>query len=256
MTRGYGGLGERQRDAQVPDRPVSVELLKPLCEQRGAQIASRALFTDPHAFKPSALPIITSNFLPKLLDPSESGAKTRFNVYLARFIWTKDPVKASERLANTDIADKVTEGCMDDGFTWLTAGLYQLLDESTLSRNVGPKPPRLQSDTTECFNLQCDADDGTKLQQWFSTLVSVTAEQAPTASCLRALCAKVANYEPAKIPTALTGLGLVECRTTVSLADGTRITKRIYKRHFDSDEPQPAGVSDEPPPGGVQPPSV
>ena len=229
-----------QRDAEVPDRPVSVELLKPLCEQRGAQIASRALFSDPSAFKPSALPIITSNFLPKLMDPSESGTLSHFNVFITRFIWTMYPSTATERLAVTDLADLVLEGCMDDGLTWLAAGFYPCLDESCLSRNIGPKPPRILADTIECFKRQAEA--GVDLQEWVSGLRAVSVDEAPTAAAVRIHCAETTGLAPDKVPTAMTGLGLLEDRTTVTV-DGKRTTKRYYKRIFGGDEPRPVGLA-------------
>ena len=62
---------------------------------------------------------------------------------------------------------------------------------------------------------------------------------------MRTMCASGAQLEAAKVPTALTGLGLVEDRTTVSI-DGKRATKRFYKCIFpDSDEPQPVGFASE-----------
>ena len=64
--------------SEVPNKPISMSLLKPLCEQRGARIAAKTLYEGNHGFRPMAFPLLTSNFTPKLNDDEaeDSGAQT------------------------------------------------------------------------------------------------------------------------------------------------------------------------------------
>ena len=73
--------------SEVPNRPLTLQVLKPLCEQRGARMASRGLYGDGGGFRPTALPILTSNFTPTLIynEQHDSGATTRVRLYIPPF---------------------------------------------------------------------------------------------------------------------------------------------------------------------------
>lgn len=79
--------------SEVPNRPLTMQLLKPLCEQRGARMASRGLYGDGGGFRPTALPILTSNFTPSLIadEKQDSGATSRVRIMINQWkcVYTK-----------------------------------------------------------------------------------------------------------------------------------------------------------------------
>jgi hypothetical protein len=141
--------------SEVPNEPISMVLLKPLCEQRGAMIAARNLYEGSHGFRPMALPLITSNFTPKLCDDeaSDSGAKSRIRVYSTSAIYNLEQTELTHRAADVDLADQVNAGAFNSSLFAFMKGFYQLLAQSSEARNIGPLPERVREETNACFHV-------------------------------------------------------------------------------------------------------
>ena len=146
--------------SEVPNRRISMALLKPLCKQRGAEIASRGLYRGGNeSFTPTALVVLTSNFQPRLAhdERQDTGSSTRVNVIAASSIFTENVRLPTHQQSDSRLADQVREGVLTPfAFHWL-AEFYQLLDLVEHTRNVAPRPERIRQVSEMCFTRAAEA---------------------------------------------------------------------------------------------------
>ena len=229
--------------SEVPNIPISMALLKPLCEQRGALVAARGLYEGSHGFRPMALPLITSNFTPKLCvnEASDRGAKTRIRVFSTPSIFTLSPTLASHMTADVTLGDATNAGELAAVLFFLLRGIYLLLDLSPESRNVGPLPHRVREETLQCF-VNGDAEAPvSKFDIWADSAIcpATTATASSTgevyASALLAVGAE--SPEATQLRGLLTAAGFHQDSTT-------RIAgKRFYVKNCEGlAGPQPVGL--------------
>ena len=154
--------------SEVPNRRISMALLKPLCEQRGAEIASRGLYRGGNeSFTPTALVVLTSNFQPRLShdERQDTGSSTRVNVIAASSIFTENVRLPTHQQSDSRLADQVREGRLTPfAFHWL-AEFYQLLDMVEHTRNVAPRPERIKQVSEMCFYV---APEESRWLQWLA----------------------------------------------------------------------------------------
>jgi hypothetical protein len=166
--------------SEVPNKPISMSLLKPLCEQRGARIAARTLYEGNHGFRPMALPLLTSNFTPRLNDDEaeDSGAQTRIRVYSTTAIYTLKQTLPTHKKANVTLADVINQGDFNTSLFVMMRITYRLLEHSPDTRNVGPLPRRIREETESCF---AGRESSQRFQEWLDQYVRPgTVETAST----------------------------------------------------------------------------
>ena len=100
--------------SEIPNKPLSMTLLKPVCEQRGAAIAARTLYEGAGSFTPTGLPILTSNFAPKLCadEKSDTGAESRVRVWKTEAIYTKNPILLTHKAWDAGLQKRIERGVM------------------------------------------------------------------------------------------------------------------------------------------------
>ena len=215
--------------SEVPNKHISIALLKPLCEQRGARIAARTLYEGSHGFRPMALPILTSNFTPKLNDDEadDSGAQTRVRVYSTTAIYTNDLQLPTHKEADVKLADRVNSGRFNASLFALMRIVYPLLDLSPETRNVGPLPQRVREETAACFNGGV-CDD--LFQAWMDRHVRPggVPEASPAAEVYDSAVKFLGETGPhtSKVRAWLTSFGFKQDNSTRSA------TKRYYVKSF------------------------
>ena len=167
--------------SEVPNRRISMALLKPLCEQRGAEIASRGLYRGGNeSFTPTALVVLTSNFQPRLAhdERQDTGSSTRVNVIAASSIFTENVRLPTHQQSDSRLADQVREGVLTPfAFHWL-AEFYQLLDLVEHTKNVAPRPERIRQVSEMCFYV---APEESRWLQWLAKVTYTDSiEEAST----------------------------------------------------------------------------
>jgi len=234
--------------SEVPNKPISMSLLKPLCEQRGARIAARTLYEGNHGFRPMALPLLTSNFTPKLNEDEadDSGAKTRIRVYSTTAVYTMQQTLPTHKQANVVLADEVNQGAFNASLFAIMRIVYRLLEHSPETRNVGPLPKRIREETEACFA-------GHSCSQLFQDWVATRVEQATveTASTTAEVYASAVRYLGSSSPQTtmvrawLTSSGFYQGNETRTA------TKRYYTKRFSDQNgavvTAPVRVVEEPP---------
>ena len=179
--------------SEVPNEPITLATLKPLCEQRGAKIAVRDGYQfglsqgGSAGFRPMGLTVITSNFGPNVLvkEQADSGGQTRVNMVTSKFIWSRNPVGVNQKTADANLNQDALAGKFADSFLWLTTAMHPLLDHSTFNRKIGPIPPRIQMLTQAAFK-QSEACPETTFREWLGGLTGVeSATEASSADELR-----------------------------------------------------------------------
>ena len=203
--------------SEVPNVHISMRTLKPLCEQRGALVAARTLYEGSHGFRPMALPIITSNFTPKLChsEASDKGAKTRIRVSTTSKIWTLNPTLASHGLADVTLGDDANAGLLSPSLFFMLRHIYSLLDLSPDSRNVGPLPLRIAEETEACFVNE--VTEVSLFDLWARTVRSSTPSAASTTGEVYAaalLAVGSGSAEATQLRSLLTGAGFFQDGTT------------------------------------------
>ena len=167
--------------SEVPNRPLSMTLLKPLCEQRGAKIAARTLYEGAAEFTPTGLPILTSNFAPKLCidEKSDTGAESRIRVWKTEAIYTEKPTLLTHKVSDADLQNRIEQGVMSPYmFFWLRQ-LYFLLNRDNHTRNIEPVPARIMEFTELCFRSGSDG----RFQLWLQKVTgTLELAEASTAS--------------------------------------------------------------------------
>ena len=235
--------------SEVPNKPISMSLLKPLCEQRGARIAARTLYEGNHGFRPMALALLTSNFTPKLNDDEadDSGAQTRIRVYSTTAIYTLKQTLPTHKKADVTLADKANAGTFNVSLFALMRMAYKLLDYSPETRNVGPLPKRVREETQACFEGTASS---AHFESWVTLcVVQATAETASTtAEVYRSAVSFMGSNTPQStmVRAWLTGAGFYQ-------GDDARISsKRYYTKAFTgadgTTEVAPVGIVVVPPP--------
>lgn len=226
--------------SEVPALPVTMTTLKGLCEQRGALVAARGLYETGHGFRPMALPIITSNFQPKLCvtEASDTGAVSRLRVFSTPHVFTMTPTLPTEKRADPALGDKIMAGKFNSTLFWLMRGAYPLLDLSPDARNIGPLPLRIEEETQLCFQL--GKQEESPFNAFVATLVPVTAEAAVSASEFYTKAADACKNSPEsrQIRALMSQFGIVQDRVA---------SKRFYRKLFPGLEgPQPIGIEEKP----------
>ncbi len=166
--------------SEVPNKPISMSLLKPLCEQRGARIAARTLYEGNRGFRPMALPVLTSNFTPKLNDDEadDTGAQTRIRVYSTTAIYNLRQALPTHKAADVCLADTANSGAFSVSLFALMRMAYNLLDYSPDTRNVGPLPKPVREETQACFEGTVSSE---RFESWVAQCVQkATVETAST----------------------------------------------------------------------------
>ena len=167
--------------SEVPNRPLSMTLLKPLCEQRGAKIAARTLYEGAAEFTPTGLPILTSNFAPKLCidEKSDTGAESRIRAWKTEAIYTEKPTLLTHKVSDADLQNRIEQGVMSPYmFFWLRQ-LYFLLNRDNHTRNIEPVPARIMEFTELCLRSGSDG----RFQLWLQKVTgTLELAEASTAS--------------------------------------------------------------------------
>ena len=222
--------------SEVPNESISMTTLKPLCEQRGALVASRGLYEGAGGFRPMALPLITSNFTPRLCanESTDAGAKSRIRVFSTPHIFSLSPSMASHSMADVTLGDAANAGELAPSMFFMLTVVYGLLDLSTDSRNVGPLPDRIAEETAQCF--EDDVHSDSPFEVWLRTMVGpadTPAMASSTGDVYRSALEGVGGTQSAtatQIRALLTQHGFHQDPTT-------RInSKRYYTRKFGDDE--------------------
>ena len=204
--------------SEIPNLAISMALLKPLCEQRGALVAARGLYEGSHGFRPMALPLLTSNFTPKLCvnESQDRGAKTRIRVYSTPNIFTLDATMASHRAADVTLGDAANAGELNASLFFFLRGIYRLLDLSPESRNVGPLPARVAEETQLCF--VSGPVHQSKFEEWVreKIVAATAATSASTGDVYKSALAAVGEDSPeaTQLRALLTSAGFHQDKST------------------------------------------
>jgi len=228
--------------SEVPNERVSMTLLKPLCEQRGAPIQARTLYEGSYSFRPMALPLITSNFTPKLHqdEADDSGAQSRIRVYSTTAVYTKGLQKLpTEKRADVELADVVNSGRFNSSLFALMRGFHGLLDYSPETRNVGPLPPRVQQETEECFSSGMFGQPPL-FAQWVTRYVRPAAspvEASSTGAVYKSAVNAVGEQQGTMVRALLTSSGFYQDAST--RVSGKRYYTKIFK---EGESPRPVRI--------------
>ena len=206
--------------SEVPAMPITLATLKPLCEQRGAQVASRDLYETSNGFRPMCLPIITSNFAPELQhrEQSDTGGSSRVRVFVTPHIYTLTPTLPSHRLADPTLGDKALRGELSASLVWLLMAVYPTLDLSTASRNIAPIPDRISEDTLAAMQGPPPAVDAVAdpFVTWRSTLRGVSvAEASSTADVFASAQNAMRDHRPSQLRSRMTSAGFIQGRVAM-----------------------------------------
>ena len=200
-------------------------LLKPLCEQRGAKIAARTLYEGAAEFTPTGLPILTSNFAPKLCidEKSDTGAESRIRVWKTEAIYTEKPTLLTHKISDADLQNRIEQGVMSPYmFFWLRQ-LYFLLNRDNHTRNIEPVPARIMEFTELCLRSGSDG----RFQLWLQKVTgTLELAEASTASQVeKSAVAFIGEDHPESTQVA-------SLLTSHGFRSGRKTSKRFYEKLF------------------------
>ena len=140
--------------AEVPQKVLNMDLIKPLCEHQGIQATARQLYRGAYElFHPTWCMFACSNHAPKVVctrGAAATGGKRRMKMMstTAEFVANPDPTNSNQKLKDARIKRAIHHGEYSQDFFWLCATAFPTLDFVVCPGDeIAPVPARIEQET-------------------------------------------------------------------------------------------------------------
>jgi hypothetical protein len=147
--------------SELAQKPLDLDSLKPLTEQRGVKKTGRKLYQGPQSFRPTFGLLSTSQWAASITAADDTGAARRLKMWMCTTVFRAlpDPNNPNEQLADESLHGAVLRGELAHSLFHLIAPAYQTLDHRICKRGeILPIPARIQEDTEAMFKTAIGFD--------------------------------------------------------------------------------------------------
>ena len=197
---------------EVADKPLDIDAIKPLTEQRGVKKKGRKLYQGPEAFHPTFGMLATSQWPAKIVRPDDSGAARRLKMWMTTQIFKEKPDanNPNHQKADETLHQEVVAGKHALSLFWLVVYAYDTLADGICARGeILPIPQRIRDDTEGVFVATQGVDIATWLKDscaWCPRGEAAKGKDLLTelcvAACLEQRAAKAALVKAGAVETA------------------------------------------------------